>query len=159
VLRGLYQVRAYNIKHDYDVKDFLEAYRLLLQRAIDEIWDGMTWVERYKNERRRLIPIIPKDKSFKYHYLRDLLMKNWNYSKHYVDSAIKQAYSMMKSWRRSYIKGERKRRKPTVRRRFVRIKKTLYSYRNGSFAGRIHGTRSHKKREVVEVVEHAFKNC
>jgi putative transposase len=31
-------------------------------------------------------------------------MKDWRYSKHYVDSAIKQAYSILKSWRRSYIK-------------------------------------------------------
>jgi putative transposase len=38
---------------------------------------------------------------------------------------------MMKSWRRSYIKGERGRAKPTVRKRFVRIKETLYSYRDG----------------------------
>ncbi|PNV77763.1 MAG: transposase, partial [Thermoproteota archaeon] len=127
--RSLYQVRAYNVKHNYDVEEFLEAYRLMLQRAVDEIWNGMTWVEKYR--RKRLIPIIPKDNKFKHHYLRNLLMEDWNYSKHYVDSAIKQAYSMMKSWRRGYIKGERKRRKPTVEKRFIRIKETLYSYKNG----------------------------
>jgi hypothetical protein len=33
VLGSLYQVRAYNIKHSHDVKEFLEAYRLMLQRA------------------------------------------------------------------------------------------------------------------------------
>jgi putative transposase len=38
---------------------------------------------------------------------------------------------MMKSWRRSYIKGERGRAKPTVRKRFVRIKETLYSFKDG----------------------------
>jgi len=58
-------------------------------------------------------------------------MKDWDYSKHYVDSAIKEAYSILKSWRRSYIKGERRREKPTVKKRFVRIKETLYSYKNG----------------------------
>jgi len=58
-------------------------------------------------------------------------MKDWRYSKHYVDSAIKQAYSIVKSWRRNYIKGERRREKPIVRKRFVRIKETLYSYKNG----------------------------
>ncbi len=47
----MYQVRAYNIKHDYDVEDFLEAYRLMLQRAIDEIWNGITWVEKYRRKR------------------------------------------------------------------------------------------------------------
>jgi putative transposase len=47
--------------------------------------------------------MIPKDNSFKNHYLRNLLMEGWSYSKHYVDSAVKQAYSMLKSW--SYLKG------------------------------------------------------
>ncbi|MGB9622992.1 MAG: RNA-guided endonuclease TnpB family protein, partial [Candidatus Bathyarchaeia archaeon] len=82
----MYQARAYNVKHCYDVKDFLEAYRLMLQRAIDEVWNKITWVERYKNRRKRIIPIIPKENDFKHHYLRNLLMKDWNYSKHYVDS-------------------------------------------------------------------------
>jgi len=58
-------------------------------------------------------------------------LEGWEYSKHYVDSAIKQAYSIMKSWRRSYLKGERSREKPTVKRRFVRIKETLYTFRDG----------------------------
>jgi putative transposase len=38
---------------------------------------------------------------------------------------------MLKSWRRSYLKGERRREKPVVRKRFVRIKETLYSLRDG----------------------------
>jgi hypothetical protein len=36
VSRSSYQVRAYNIRHNrYDVSEFLEAYRGLLQRADD----------------------------------------------------------------------------------------------------------------------------
>ncbi|MEM2726355.1 MAG: transposase, partial [Candidatus Bathyarchaeia archaeon] len=106
--RSSYQVRAYNIKHGYEVSEFLEAYRLILQRAIDEIWARIRWVEKFDRfGRHRVIPIIPKDGAFKNHYLRDLLMKDWAYAKHYVDSAIKQAYSIMKSWRRNYVKGER----------------------------------------------------
>jgi len=129
---SLYQFRAYNVKHDYNVNEFLEAYRLLLQKAVDEVWVKIRWIEKYDGRgRKRVIPIITKDNSFKHHFLRDLLMKDWGYSKHYVDSAIKQAYSIIKSWRRSYVKGERTRAKPTVRKRFVRIKETLYNYRNG----------------------------
>jgi putative transposase len=125
-----YQVRAYNIRHGYNVNGFLEAYRRLLQKAVDEIWAEIRWIEKYGKGRKRLIPIILKDNSFKNHYLRSLLMDGWSYSKHYVDSAIKQAYSMLKSWR-SYLKGERRREKPVVRRRFVRIKETLYTYKDG----------------------------
>ncbi|MEM2046193.1 MAG: hypothetical protein QXO20_08470 [Candidatus Bathyarchaeia archaeon] len=130
--KSSYQVRAYNVKHGCEVSSFLEAYRLMLQRAIDEIWARIRWVEKFDRfGRRRIIPIIPKDGAFKNHYLRDLLMKDWAYSKHYVDSAIKQAYSIMKSWRRNYVRGERDGEKPTVKKRFVRIKETLYSFRDG----------------------------
>ncbi len=128
----MYQIRAYNIKHNYNLKEFLEAYRLLIQRAIDEIWNRIEWIEKFNREgRKRIIPIILKDGCFKHHELRNMLLINWEYSKHYVDSAIKQAYSLLKSWRRNYIKGERSRRKPVVKKRFVRIKETLYSYKDG----------------------------
>jgi len=127
-----YQVRAYNIRHSYNVNNFLEDYRRLLQRAVDEIWNNIVWINKAnKSGRNRIIPIIPKSNEFKNHYLRNLLMEGWGYSKHYADSAIKQAYSIIKSWRRSYIKGERRREKPTVKKRFVRIKETLYSYKDG----------------------------
>jgi putative transposase len=132
VSKCLYQVRAYNIRHDYNVNGFLEAYRLMLQKAIDEVWIRIRWMEKHnKKGRKRLIPLIPKENNFKHHYLRNLLFEDWVYSKHYVDSAIKQAYSIIKSWRRSYIKGERRRVKPIVRKRFVRIKETLYSFKDG----------------------------
>jgi len=139
----LQQIRAYNVRHNYELKEFLEDYRLLLQRAVDGIWNNMVWIERkrknfykVKGSKKyyyvtRIIPIIPKSNEFKNHYLRNLLLNDWSYSKHYVDSAIKQAYSILKSWRRSYIKGERRIEKPIVKKRFVRIKETLYSYKNG----------------------------
>jgi len=132
VSRSSYQVRAYSVKHSYDISEFLGSYRLILQRAIDEIWANIRWIEKFNRKgRRRLIPIIPKGNGFKHHYLRSLLMDGWEYSKHYVDSAIKQAYSVIKSWRRSYLKGERSREKPTVKKRSVRIKETLYNFRDG----------------------------
>ncbi len=126
----MYQFRAYNIRHSYDVGDFLEAYRQLLQRAIDGIWRNIVWREKQIKEKKRLIPIIPKSNQFKRN-LRNYLLKDWNYAKHYVDSALKQAYSILKSWRRSYLKGGRSRGKPVAKKRFVRIKETLYSYRDG----------------------------
>lgn len=112
------------------LRSFLEVYRLLLQEAIDEIWSNIRWIERYRDGRRRIIPIIPKENSFK-RQLRNLLLNDWKYSKHYVDSAVKQAYSILKSWRRNYVKGDRKRERPVVKKKFIRIKETLYSYRDG----------------------------
>ncbi|MEM3481102.1 MAG: hypothetical protein QW576_05400 [Candidatus Korarchaeum sp.] len=74
-------------------------------------------------------PIIPKSNEFK-KQLRDELMEDWGYSKHYVDSAIREAYSLLKSWRRNYREGRRK-EKPIIKKRFVRVKGTLYSYKEG----------------------------
>ena len=72
--------------------------------------------------------MIPKSREFK-RSLRGVLLDDWSYASHYVDSAIKVAYSIMSSWRRNYLKGRRGRNKPVVRRRFIRVKETLY--RNG----------------------------
>ena len=123
--RSSYVILSYKVRHGYDVSEFLSSYRHLLQRAIDIIWDGIEW----KKKKNRLIPIIPKSKEFK-RTLRNQLLKDWNYAAHYVDSAIKTAYSILNSWRRNYIKGERRRRKPVVKRKFVRVKETLYRFRD-----------------------------
>ncbi|MEM4126337.1 MAG: hypothetical protein QW508_02085 [Conexivisphaerales archaeon] len=38
---------------------------------------------------------------------------------------------MLESWRKRYIRERAGRNRPELRRRFVRVKETLYSYRNG----------------------------
>ena len=100
--RGSYRIVSYKVRHNHDVREFLSSYRHLLQRAIDTIWDGIEW----KKKKNRLIPMIPKSKEKR--ALRNQLLKDWNYASHYVDSAVKTAYSILNSWRRNYIKGERK---------------------------------------------------
>ncbi|OYT30508.1 MAG: transposase [Thermofilum sp. ex4484_82] len=125
VQRNSYMIVSYKVRHNHDVREFLSSYRYLLQRAIDIIWDNIEW----KKKRNRLIPIIPKSKEFK-RALRNQLLKDWNYASHYVDSAIKTAYSILNSWRRNYIKGRRGRNKPVVKRKFVRVKETLYRFRD-----------------------------
>jgi len=145
VQKNLYKILSYKIKHNYNVKYFLNSYRYLLQKAIDVIWDNIDWIERkqrnyylIRNGKRfkrkyydvkRLIPIIPKSREFKRN-LRNFLLKDWKYASHYVDSAIKVACSIINSWRRNYLKGKRRRSKPLVKRKFVRVKETLYVYRN-----------------------------
>jgi putative transposase len=57
--------------------------------------------------------------------LRDSLLEDWSHAAHWVDSAIKTAYSILKSWRKNYLKGDRKRRRPVARRLFARAKQTL----------------------------------
>ena len=143
--RNSCRIVSYKVKHNYDVSDFLSSYKYLLQRAIDVIWENIEWIEKKQRKYhtirqgkrkkkkyyyvKRLIPIIPRSKEFK-RSLMNCLLKNWNYASHYVDSAIKTAYSILNSWKRNYLKGRRRRVKPVVRRKFVRVKKTLYIYRN-----------------------------
>jgi len=47
---------SYKIKHNYDVEDFLDSYRYLLQKAIDIIWDNIEWVE--KKQRKYYLKIL-----------------------------------------------------------------------------------------------------
>ncbi len=116
------------MEHGWDVKDLLIAYRRILQRAIDIIWENTVWKEKtvkhngYKTT--RLIPVFPSSNEFK-KILRSELLKDWPYAAHYVDSAIKTAYSILNSWRQNYLKGLRRRKKPTVKREFIRVKTTL----------------------------------
>ena len=143
--RCSYVTLSYKIKHDYDIGEFLNSYKYLLQKAIDTIWDNIEWVEKRQRNYylikqgrrkikkyyyvRRLIPLIPKSREFKRN-LRNSLLKDWNYASHYVDSAIKTAYSIINSWRRNYLKGRRRRNKPIVKRKFVRVKETLYRFKD-----------------------------
>ncbi len=143
---GSYVILSYKLKHSYDVGEFLDSYRRILQRSVDMIWENVEWAEgrqkkyyvvklgRKKIKKhyhvKRLIPLIPKTREFKGN-LRNELLKEWSYAAHYVDSAIKVAYSILNSWRRNYLKGRRGRNKPLVKRKFVRVKETLYRYRDG----------------------------
>lgn len=119
-------VKAYSIPHSFEVEELIESYSCVLTAILDELWRNTLWKRRGK----RVIPYIRKDKAFR-KMLRDKYLDGWNYSKHYVDSAIKQAYSMLSSWRKRYLKGKAGRGKPKLKRKFVRIKETLYSYKDG----------------------------
>jgi len=125
VQNSSYKIVSYKIKHNHDVKEFLLSYNSLLQKTIDIIWSNITW----NKKNRRLLPLIPVGGEFKKR-LRDSSLENWSYASHYVDSSIKVAYSILDSWKRNYVKGRRKRKKPIVRKLFVRVKETLYVCRN-----------------------------
>ena len=79
-------------------------------------------------EVKRIIPEIPEGKEFK-KGLRDKLLRHWRntgYAAHYVDSAIRSAYQVLKSWKTNYVRGRRKRKKPIVKKLAARIKNSLF---------------------------------
>ena len=88
-----------------------------LQKAIDLIWDSIEWRYCFQELVRKgkklvvirgskmRVPIIPKNRAFKKR-LRDELMKDNPYAAHWVDAVIREAYSIMKSWRKRYLRGK-----------------------------------------------------
>ena len=132
-------VLTYKAKQDYNLDNILNEFIKIAQKAVDIIWKNINWKEkkvkhRYKVKKKykyyttiRLIPEIPKDKTFK-RELRNILLKNWNFASHYIDGAIKVAYSTIESWKSNYLNGKRGRNKPIFKRPFVRVKNTLIKY-------------------------------
>jgi len=118
--------KTFSLRHNLNIKAFLYAYLAILNAMIRDIWNTIEWKEWRipgKNQ-KRLFPHYRKDNAFK-RALRDKYLKDWGYAAHWVDSALKTAFSIMRSWRKNYNKGRRKRKCPVVRRPFVRVKQTL----------------------------------
>jgi len=129
--------RAYYVPvRDPRVSDLITWYVVTLQKAIDIIWDNIRWELRKpklirRNGMLQLImgfklhnPIIPKGEKFN-RMLRDELMKDNPYAAHWVDAIIRKAYSIIKSWRKRYLKGKARKAKPRIKRRFAKCKITL----------------------------------
>ncbi|MEM0118146.1 MAG: transposase [Conexivisphaerales archaeon] len=101
----------------------------MLNSIIADIWGSIVWKKKMqegkkKQQQYRLIPNYRKDKQFRAE-LRNKYLVGWDYAAHWVDSALKTAFSIMKSWRKNYVKGRRKALCPKAKRLFVRAKQTL----------------------------------
>ena len=125
-----YVYLTYSLKNDKkeESKILLENYRVLLQKALDWLWDR-TRIERkeVKKGKRAFTKVkvkLPKKKEV-YKTLRDELEKINNLASHYVDKAISDAYSILESWRRRAEKGQASLRKPRLKKIYVRVKSTL----------------------------------
>jgi hypothetical protein len=124
-------LKSYSLQHECgeELEPLLREYRDVVNRVLEELWGALEWEKRKVKGKKqwRLLPKYRVDihsKEYKKE-LRDSLLQEWPYAAHWVDSAIKTAYSILKSWRKNYVKGERKRRRPTAKRLFVRAKQTL----------------------------------
>jgi len=103
-------VRAYSIPFQADevVLKFIEEYHKLAKTVLEEILK----TEKLTNKERR--------------QLRDKLLEDWKYAAHYVDSAINQMRSLVKSYRKKLRKGK-KAKEPRLRKKFVYVKSTLFT--------------------------------
>jgi putative transposase len=118
-------IKTYSVAHHLTLGPFFTAYKTLLNQFLAEIWDQIRWKEKSIREKtqKRLLPIIPTY-AFKKE-LRKRYLSQWTYAKHWVDSALKTAFAILKSWKKNYLRGNRKRHRPVVKRAFVRVKQTL----------------------------------
>jgi len=74
--------------------------------------------------------------------LREDLLKDWRYSKHYVDSAINSVIGSVKGWITLHNKGMAK-EPPKITRKTVYIKNTLFSFKDGVLKISIEPNRRH----------------
>ena len=125
-------LKSYSLQHECgeELEPLLREYRDAVNQILEELWSHIEWEKRKVKGGKRQWRLLPKYTvdihSGEYKKkLRDSLLQEWPYAAHWVDSAIKTAYSILKSWRKNYVKGERKRRRPTAKRLFVRAKQTL----------------------------------
>ena len=136
-LKTLKQVRTYSIQiSDPRIRELITWYLETLQKAVDVIWYNIEWKYRFpkveeKKGKLRVkvfdklkVPELPKSKSFK-KSLRDEFLRECPYANHWVDAVIRTAYSIMKTWRKRYLKGRARKVKPRVKKRFARCKITL----------------------------------
>jgi hypothetical protein len=124
-----YVYLTYSMKNDKGEESevLLENYRVLLQRALDWLWEK-TKVERREVKRGKKVltkvKITLPEKKGVYRTLRDELEEVNVLTSHYADKAISDTYSVLKGWRRAE-KGRASLRKPRLKRVYVRVKSTL----------------------------------
>ena len=102
-------------------KELIEEYFKLKKIALDEI---LKHIKHSKSGKAHL-KFSKKDRK----ELRDNLLRNWRFAKHYVDSAINSVIGSVKGWIQLYNKGKAK-SKPKITRKTVYVKTTLFSVKN-----------------------------
>ena len=112
-------VKSYRIPVEAP-RDLIEEYFKVKQRALEHIFAHV----RFSN--RAHLSLSREDRR----KLRDELLKDWRFSKHYVDSAINSVIGLVKGWITLYNRGKAK-EPPKITKRTVYIKSTLFSFKKG----------------------------
>ncbi len=102
--------------------DLMEAYFEAKRKALEEV---LSYVTHSRTGKAHL-----KLKAGDRRKLRNNLLKDWKYSRHYVDSAINSVIGLVKGWIKLYNRGKA-RSKPRVTGKTVYVKSTLFTYRDG----------------------------
>ncbi len=126
--RLLKALKTCSLSHDQGeaLNGLMAAYNAILNTMLQSIWRTTEWKKhQIKGKKQyRLYPRYRKDNAFK-RELRNKCLEEWCYAAHWVDSAMKTAFSIMASWKRNYDRGDRRRACPHSGRLFLRVKQTL----------------------------------
>ncbi|MCD6381026.1 MAG: transposase [Candidatus Odinarchaeota archaeon] len=114
-------VKAYKIPIEAP-RDLIEAYFKVKRKALREMLNHVT----YSQTKKAHLNFKAEDRR----KLRNNLLKDWRYSKHYIDSAINSVIGLVKGWIKLHNRGKAK-SKPKITKKTVYIKTTLFSYGNG----------------------------
>ena len=94
-------LRSYTLQHERgeELLPLLLAYRDAVNKILEELWNSIEWKKRKIPGKKqwRLLPkykVDVKSKEYK-KKLRESLLQEWPYAAHWVDSAIKTAYSIL----------------------------------------------------------------
>ncbi|MEM3568420.1 MAG: hypothetical protein QXI20_02650 [Candidatus Jordarchaeales archaeon] len=90
-------VKSYRIPVEAP-RDLIEECFKVKQRALEHVFAHV----RFSN--RAHLSLSREDRK----RLRDELLKDWRFSKHYVDSAINSVIGLVKGWITLYNRGERR---------------------------------------------------
>ncbi|MEM3833071.1 MAG: transposase [Thermoprotei archaeon] len=112
-------VKSYRISVEAP-KDLIEEYFKVKRKALDGIFSHV------KISKKAHLNLKAEDRR----ELRDGLLREWKYSKHYVDSTINSVIGLVKGWITLYNRG-RANEPPKITKRTVYIKSTLFSFRDG----------------------------
>ena len=115
-------IKAYKIPVEVP-RDLIEAYFEVKKRALREI---LSHVTRSRTEKAHL-----NFKAEDRRRLRSILLSDWKFSKHYIDSAINSVIGLVKGWIKLHNRGKAK-FMPKITKKTVYIKNTLFSYKNGN---------------------------
>jgi putative transposase len=112
-------VKSYRIPIEAP-RDLIDSYFEVKKRALETILSKVRFSEKAHLELRN------GDRK----KLRDELLRNWRYSKHYIDSAINSIIGLVKGWVTLYNKGKAKEH-PKITKKTVYVKNTLFTFKSG----------------------------
>lgn len=112
---------TYPVRINDDVSDLIDWYSNELSNALDYLYDKCT----FKNNKLKKLPDSSVIKELKHE-----IGSRTKYAKHYALSIVETAKSILSSYKRRYNKGLAK-EKPKIKRKFVRVRESLLSYKNG----------------------------